>query len=303
MFFLRLAGFVFKDTWRDFSRHKSLFLLAALSLATGLFVSGGGLLAIDTLDRWVAKMNSMAKITVFAAEGADINALQRQLTGDPRFTSIRQVSSQDATKQFLESVKDAGLMLDMIGGEAIPPSLELTLRPDLLDRGRAMDAGEGLRRIKGVGDVVVDHERLESLLKGARAIRGGLAGFGTLLLLVSAFSTATVVRMGVMSRNEEINIMRLVGATESFILAPLLLEGALLGLLGALVAIGGLYAVWLPLSLGKIDVSPFLAELAKMAFFSPTSYCFLAATGMVTGAIGALFGFQASRRAVRRSVG
>jgi len=295
MLLLRLAGFVFRDTWRDFSRHKSLFLLAALSLATGLFVSGGGLLGIDTLDRWVAKMGSMAKITVFAAEGADINALQRQLADDPRFTSIRQVSSQDATKQLLESVKDAGLMLEMIGGDAIPPSLELTLREDLLDRRKALDAGEGLRKIKGVGDVVVDHERLETLLKGARAIRGGLAGFGVLLLLVSAFSTATVVRMGIMSRDEEINIMRLVGATESFILAPLLLEGALLGLLGAAAAIGGLYLLWLPLSLGKIDVSPFIAELAKLAFFSPKSLGILAATGMATGAIGALFGFQASK--------
>jgi cell division transport system permease protein len=166
----------------------------------------------------------------------------------------------------------------------------------LLERQKAIEVGEGLRKLSGVGDVVVDHERMDSLIKGARSIRSALAAFGLILLLVAAFSTGTVVRMSVMSREEEINIMRLVGATEFFILAPLLLEGAVLGLGGAALAAGALWAAWLPLSLGKFDVSPFIIELARLVFFSPQNLAVLGGTGLATGAFGALWGFRGAKR-------
>jgi cell division transport system permease protein len=241
-------------------------------------------------------MASLARITVFAADGANINTVERQLVDDPRFTSVRLVSSEEATKLFIESVKDAGMFLDTLGHDRIPANLELTLRADLMERQKAIDVGVGLRKLPGVGDVVVDHERIDSLLKGARAVRSVLAGFGLVLLLVAAFSTGTVVRMSVMSREEEINIMRLVGATEVFILAPLLLEGAVLGMFGAVFAAGALWAVWLPLSLGKFNVSPFIVELAKLIFFSPKNLAILGGTGLLTGAFGALWGFRGSKR-------
>ncbi|MCL1908607.1 MAG: hypothetical protein FWG12_04480 [Holophagaceae bacterium] len=293
---MRLAFLIVRDIWRDFSRHRSQFLLAVLSLATGLFVAGGGLLGIDTLDRWVGRMEAMARITVFAADGTDINVLEQKLVDDPRFTYIKRVSSEEATRQFIESVKDAGLMLDTLGLDAIPANLELTLRPDLLERNKAIEVGEGLRKLQEAGDVVVDHERMDTLLKGARAVRSVLAGFGIVLLVVAAFSTGTVVRMSIMSRDEEIHIMRLVGATEFFILAPLLLEGAILGLAGATVAAGGLWLLWLPLSMGKFSVSPFIVEMAKLVFFSPKSLGLLAGSGLFTGAFGALWGFRNSKR-------
>jgi cell division transport system permease protein len=104
--------------------------------------------------------------------------------------------------------------------------------------------------------------------------------------------------MNIASREEEINIMRLVGATELYVLIPLLLEGAFLGLLAALAAIGGLWLIWLPLSLGKINFSPFLAEAAKLIFFSYKNIILLSATGLLTGATGALWGARSAQRNV-----
>jgi cell division transport system permease protein len=193
------------------------------------------------------------------------------------------------------------MLLDASGMERIPVNLELTLRPDLLERQKAIEVGEGLRKLSGVGDVVVDHERMDSLIKGARSIRSALAGFGLILLVVAAFSTGTVVRTSVMSREEEINIMRLVGATEFYVLAPLLLEGAILGAIGAALAAGTLWAAWLPLSMGKFDVSPFIVELARLVFFSPKNLAVLGGTGLATGALGALWGFRGARRDKRGS--
>jgi cell division transport system permease protein len=241
-------------------------------------------------------MQSMARITVFAAEGAKIETLEQTLALDPRFASVRRVSSEEATGLFMEYVRDSGLMLDALGSDAIPDNLELTLRDDLLEQKKAMEVGQGLRAIKGVGDVVVDHERLDSFLRGARAARNALAAFGAVLLVVAAFSTGTVVRMGIAAREEEINIMRLVGATEFFILLPLLAEGAALGLTAALVAVGGLWLLLLPLALGKTIVSPFVAEVLKTASFSFNSLIILSLAGMTTGAAGAWWGFHSSAK-------
>jgi len=295
MSLIRLVRLGIKDIWRDFLRHKPSFMLAILALATGLFVAGGGLLGVDTLDRWVGQMESLARITVFTADGANIGNLEQQLKLDPRFTSVRRISSEEATARFMESVRDAGLILDTLGHDAIPDNLELTLRNDLLERRVAIEVGQGLRSVPGVGDVVVDHERLDSLLKGSRAVRGVLAAFGFVLLVVAAFSTGIVVRMSIISREEEINIMRLVGATEFFILVPLLVEGAVLGFFAALIAAAGLWTAWLPISMGMFNVSPFLSELAKLVFFSPKNLALLSVTGLLTGAVGALWGFWNSR--------
>jgi len=291
---IRLVWLVFKDIRRDFSRHKSSFMLAIIALATGLFIAGVGLLGVDTLDRWVKQTEALARITVFAADGANVESLEQRLKSDPRFTSVRLISSAEATKRFIESVKEAGLILDTLGNEAVPDNLELSLNRDLLQQQSAVEIGKDLSRIPGVGDVVVDHERIDSLLKGAHSVRIVLSAFGVVLLIVAAFSTGIVVRMSIAAREEEINIMRLVGATEIYILIPLLAEGAFLGLIAALIAAGGLWLIWLPLSMGKINFSPFVAEAAKLIFFSYKNLIILSATGLLTGAAGAMWGFRNS---------
>ena len=93
--------------------------------------------------------------------------------------------------------------------------------------------------------------------------------------------------------------MRLVGASESFIRTPLLLEGAFLGLVGSLLALLGLFGLWLPLSRGVGGLSPLLVELARLGFFSWGSMLLLAFVGAATGALGALWAFWATRKAQR----
>jgi cell division protein FtsX len=185
-------------------------------------------------------------------------------------------------------------------GEPIPETLELSLRPDLLAAHRAMEVGDSLRSLPGVGDVVVDQERLATLQKTARMLRSALASLGALLLLAAGFSTGNVIRMSVLNREEEITIMRLVGATEGFIRTPLLAEGAALGLFASILAVLALLGLWLPLDRGVGNLPPLLVELARMGFFSIRNMAGLAAIGMATGALGALWGFWNTQRTLRQ---
>ncbi|MBK8791136.1 MAG: hypothetical protein IPO28_13550 [Holophagaceae bacterium] len=233
---LRLLGLLIQDVLRDLLRHRGQYLLAVLTLASGLLLAGGGLLLVESLDRFVGRLEGMAKVVAYAAEGRSLDETAGRLQRDPRFREVRRMSAEENRRRFLSATREAGLLLESAGQDALPESLELTLRQDLASGGKAVEVGESLRGMPGVGDVLVDQERLENLQRMARMLRSALATLGTVLLLAAGFATGNVIRMSILAREEEITIMRLVGASESFIRTPLLLEGAFLGLVGACLA-------------------------------------------------------------------
>ncbi len=296
---LRLVGLLLQDVFRDLYRHRGQYVLAVLTLASGLLLAGGGLLLVESLDRFVGRLEGMAKIVAYAAEGRSLDETASRLMRDPRFREVRRMSADENRKRFQSATREAGLLLASAGQEALPESLELSLRKDLAAGGRAVEVGESLRGLPGVGDVLVDQERMENLQRTARMLRSALATLGAVLLLAAGFATGNVIRMSILAREEEITIMRLVGASEGFIRTPLLLEGAFLGLGGSLMALLGLFGLWLPVSRGVGGLSPMLVELARLGFFSWASMTLLAFVGATTGALGALWAFWSIRRAQR----
>ena len=296
---LRLLGTLVQDSLRDFLRHRGQNLLAMLTLASGLLLAGGGLLVVEALDRWVGRLEGLARITVFASEGGSLDDAEARLRRDPRFSELRRVSPEENARAFREATREAGVLLDSAGPGALPGSLELRLRPDLIQARKAMEVGSSLKGLPGVGDVLVDQERLEGLQRFGRLARSALSSLAVLLLLAAGFATGNVIRMSILAREEEIAIMRLVGATERFILAPLLAQGALLGLLGAALAVAGLWGLWLPASRGVGGLSPLLVNLARQGFFSLSGMALLGFLGAMTGSVGAAWGFWSTQRAQR----
>jgi cell division transport system permease protein len=296
---LRLLGLLLQDVTRDLFRHRGQYLLAVLTLASGLLLAGGGLLLVESLDRFVGQLEGMAKVVAYAAEGKSLDEAEARLRRDPRFREVRRVTAEENRKRFQSATREAGLLLESAGQDALPESLELSLRQDLAAGGKSVEVGESLRSLPGIGDVLADQERLEQLQRMARMLRSALASLGVVLLVAAGFATGNVIRMSILAREEEITIMRLVGASEGYIRTPLVLEGALLGLGGSLLALVGLFGLWLPVSRGFGNLSPLLVELARLGFFSPWSMLALALLGASTGALGALWAFWTTRRAQR----
>lgn len=296
---VRLGAHLLGDVTLDLWRHRGQNLMAILTLASGLLLAGGGLLLVEGLDRWVAKLETQARITLWAAEGYGLEETEAALRRDPRFSDIRRVGAQENTRRFRELSRESGLMLESLGGEALPESLELQLRPDLAQAHRAMEVADSLTHLPGVADVLADQERLEGFQRHARLARSALASLGLLLLMAAGFSTGNVIRMNLTLREDEISIMRLVGATETFIRTPLVMVGACLGLGGSALAVAGLWALWLPVAKGLGGISPFLVGLAKQGFFSPGSLVLLGTFGAATGALGSWWGFWITQRTQR----
>lgn len=290
---LSLASDVAKDLWR----HRGQNAMAVVTLASGLMLAGGGLLLVESLGRWVDQLSRQARVTLWAAPGGTLDQAEAILGRDPRVAGVQRLSAEENTRRFRELSRESGLLLDALGSEPLPESLEVQLRTDLSSGPRAMEAAETFQKLPGVADVLADQERLEQVQRQALLARRGLALLGLVLLLAAGFTTGNVIRMTLTLREDEIAIMRLVGASEGFIRTPLLLEGACLGLAGSLLAVGGLYALWVPAAKGVGGFSPFLVNLARQGFFSPQSLGLLAAVGTTTGALGSAWGFWMTRRA------
>jgi cell division transport system permease protein len=296
---VRLGTHLLGDVTLDLWRHRGQNLMAVLAMASGLLLAGGGLLLVEGLDRWVARLEMQARITLWAEEGHGLEETEAALRRDPRFSDIRRIGSVENTRRFRELSRESGLMLESLGGEPLPESLEVQLRPDLAQANKAMEVAASLSRLPGVADVLADQERLQGFQRHARLARTALAVFGFLLLMAAGFSTGNVIRMNLTLREDEISIMRLVGATEAFIRTPLLLVGASLGLAGSALAVGGLWALWWPLTQGAGGISPFLVSLAKQGFFSYRSLLLLGVFGAGTGALGSWWGFWITQRTQR----
>lgn len=296
---LRLLAVLLRDAAKDLFRHRGQHLLAIITLASGLLLAGGGLLMLESLERAVGRLEGLARITVWSAEGASLDDLDARLRRDPRFNQVTRITSQEATRRLNETTREAGLMLESLGRETMPEFLELTLNANLSKAGRALEVGESLKSLEGVGDVLVDHERLMSMQRAASWMRSAFGTLGLLLLVAAGFSTGNVIRMSILAREEEIAIMRLVGASEGFIRTPLVIEGGLLGILGSGLAILGLLGFWLGIAKGAGAISPLLVELARLGFFSLPSLALLIGVGTCTGMAGAWWGFWSTQRAQR----
>jgi cell division transport system permease protein len=177
--------------------------------------------------------------------------------------------------------------------EAFPASLEINVAPDMPDPELA-DIVSKMKQLPAVDDVETYQAWTERL---ARLVRGGVAASALLAIVVLGAVLAVVgstMRLALQRRRTEVEVLKLVGATDSFVRMPFVVEGSLQGAFGAAGAIA-LLAVLFLLVRGRLDV-----ELAALVGVEPTFLPWQVAAGMV--ALGAVLGAAAALASVRKLV-
>jgi cell division transport system permease protein len=215
---------------------------AAMSIGTiaiAFLTLGGFLLVSINLQALVDQWAAAAEISVYLRD--DIppdarSALLDELSRHGAVEAIEYVSKKDALDRF---TRDFPELADVAvsTGNPFPPSIEIQLRTDVDAASTAEAIAAQIATREGVLDVQYDQQWLERLLIVIRTVRiAGLIVAGV-LVLGAAFTVAAVVRLSLQARSDELEIMRLVGAPYSFIRGPAVAEGALLGAIGAIVAL------------------------------------------------------------------
>jgi cell division transport system permease protein len=255
-------------------------------LVTGLFAAalGGG-------ERLLAAWAGEVRISVYLAPGADLARARAAAAALAPGRAVEAVPAATGLERLRASLGDQAGILEGVGADALPDAVEVAVPGITLEAARQL-AGR-LREVPGAAEVDFGTawlEKLEALL--ARARTAGLA-----LLLLLAAGTAVLVsntlRLAVFARREEIEIMKLVGATDAFVGAPFLIEGLLQGLLGGGLAAGallGLHAALAPRVAAAVGLAAPLGRAAVLPW--------QLLAGLVGG--GALLGLVASGLALAR---
>lgn len=163
-----------------------------------------------------------------------IDTLTQDLTNSPYVAEVRFNSARQASENFQERFPDLREIVENLGSNPFPPSLEVSLHKKALSMETALEFIHSFAGRDGVDDIQYNREWVERMQSFSRLAQAVGFFLGGILVLASFFIISNIVKLNVVARKDEIEILRLTGATNSFIRAPFLLEGILLGILGGI---------------------------------------------------------------------
>jgi cell division transport system permease protein len=271
---------------RGFRDDARLHGIAVTSLAVAFLCLGAALVGLANLEAVTERWSRAGRMTVYLADDStesDVERLRTTLARLPEVAAVTHVSAAQARDTFLREA-DVAAELGALPADAFPASLEITLAPGVA-RARADEIATRLGRARGVESVETYRAffaRLESLLVAVRSAAVVLA----LLVLVCVLAVVgNTIRLAVTGRRDEIEVLKLCGATDGFVRGPFVVEGALQGLLAAATAVGSLFLAFVLLRDRTDDTLAAVAGV-RAVFVHPFVALGLVLGGALTGAIG-----------------
>jgi cell division transport system permease protein len=262
-----------------FRRAPLLSALSVTTIAFSLFVVGlFGLVAVN-LQRALREVAERVEIVAYLLPGTPIETVTlgvQDIAAFPEVQSATYVTEAQALARARGELVEFRDVLRELERNPLPASIEIKLKPTVRDAEHVNDVADRLRGFGFVDDVRFGRdwvEKLDRLRRIAAAV--GLV-VGTAFAIVAIIIIGTTIRMAVLQRGREIAIMRLVGATDGFIRRPFLIQGAIKGMLGGLVAVGLSFAAY-----GLIN-----RWLIQASFFSAKQALAIVGFGTLIGLIG-----------------
>jgi cell division transport system permease protein len=264
-----------------FRRAPLLSALSVTTIAFSLFVLGlFGLVAVN-LRLALRGVAERVEIVAYVLPGTPIETVtlaEQDIEAFPEVLSADYVSEDSALVRARRELVEFRDLLREMERNPLPASIEVKLKPGYQDAAHVNAVADRLRGFGFVDDVRYGRDWVEKLdrLRGLAAAVGVVVGAA--FAIVAVIIIGTTIRMAVLQRSREIAIMRLVGATDGFIRRPFLLQGALKGLLGGLVAVGLSYAAYALIN----------RFLIASSFFSALQAVGVVVFGTVIGLMGSL---------------
>jgi cell division transport system permease protein len=271
---------------RGLRREWRLHVLSVFSLSVAFVCLAAALLVVTNLQAVEKRWAHAGRASIYLkdeATSADVQQLKDALAKVQGITTVRYVSSGQARENFTTSDDPNGVLAGL-PAEAFPASIEIDVASDVTDDGLT-DIVAKLRKLPAVDDVETYQSWTERL---GRLVRGGVAASAVLAVVGST------MRFALQRRRAEVEVLRLVGATDRFVKAPFVIEGSLQGALGAFGALLLLGALFLIVH-SRLD-----GELGLLLGVEPSFLPWPVAAGMV--ALGAMLGAAAASLGLRKLV-
>ena len=288
--------FALSSAWQSFWRNAAVSLAAVGTIALILGMAGVNLLVGHTLAGILDQYKSrVSVISISIADGTPVSTVydfEDQLRTDPRVTEVRLITKDEALAKFAADPQNADIARQ-IEGNPLAAKLEVHVAR-LADVSAINDIASRWRGADRNDPTDYQGEFITRMLRLSQWVNlAGLVILG-ILLVVSVFIVMNTIRTAVYHRRQEIEVMKLVGATEWFVRGPFVIEGILTGLLAAGISLGLLLLAY----------RPFVDKFHSDLFFIPLGYDPLFVTELARDVLlaGAVLGALGSYIGVRRFV-
>ncbi len=235
---------VIGSLWRE----KWINLLTILSISIGLSLLTSFIMLTLNMDSVIQRWAKNFGLVVYLDEDIskeDENALRDRFMNDNDIIEVKYISKEQALRVLRETLGENALVLEGLHENPLPASFELGLKRNLLEPEIVRGKAAQIEQIPGVQEVQYGEKWLSSLYTISKTMKLGAFIVGSAIFIAITFITYSTIKIFFYRRKDEIETLKLLGATRTFIRLPFLLEGLIIGLLGGIfssVAIFGIYS-------------------------------------------------------------
>ncbi len=273
---------VFSEAVRSMGANLSTSIAATMTVLIGMFILGLAIALGTWVVSWSDHVKAQLEVKAFfneAVTSKQVNAVGAYLAKDDRIKDYQFVSKNEALRRMRKKYPELTANLPT---NPLPASYEIT--PRVADDVKVIASDLRAQKFAGLAQVKDGQQTSKRILQVGKWIWVVFLAMVIVLLIASVILIANTIRLSIFSRRREIEVMKLVGATNWFVRGPFMLEGLLCGLAGSLAAVLLLLLgkeIALPAILGHIDTSSDVKALS----FSLTALC-LMGVGLAVGALG-----------------
>jgi len=281
---IAFVAFSLKRAWQGFWRNSLMSLAATASMVLMLTLLSSVVILRDGLEHTLKYVESEVQVVAYLKDSAttqDVAQLTSALKAMPQVASVNYVSKDQALANFKARQPEVANLVDTLPSNPLPASLEISLSNanDYIDVATYLRSQGTVNNVQDIAKTVSQMNSVINVLQTGGIVILVIVGLTVLFIIVNT------IRLAVVARSEEIEIMRLVGASDAFIRWPFVFEGALVGFLGSAITIGLLMLVQAPLANLMSDFFNVLPVQAS-AMVGQNVALLVLATGVGIGVVG-----------------
>jgi cell division transport system permease protein len=230
-------AFYLREAWRSFKQHRGLSYTALFSLTAALTLSAVLVVLAYNADVAMRMLGDRRELVVYLRDDVsdqDRQALMDRLT--QHYGHVTYVSKDQAWQEFSDQVGDPEL-LEAVEGNPLPASLRVRLRPELLNHNAMEETARQVTGFPEVEDVRYGGEWVRRLDDLGTGLQRGAVAVGIVVALAVLFILYNTIRLTVLARRTQVEIMSRLGASDAFVAAPFVIEATLIALLASALAL------------------------------------------------------------------
>ena len=287
--------YLLKEGLRNLWRNRIMSLTSIGVLTTCLLIVGAAFLLTVNVNSMVQYVEGQSEMCVYMVDGLsdeELSAAENEISAAPNVTEVTFVSAEEGLANTKRQLGDESYLLDGYEGETNPIPDSFVVKID--DISKTRDTQAALKEISGVDVVNASGEVADTLTY----IQDTVGTMGTIIIIalavISLVIIANTIRATIFTRRKEINIMKFVGARNSFIRIPFVIEGFALGLIAALIAFLAIWAGYSYLigaftdGMSSYWLQSAFDSVVPFTAIAPWLALFFAGTGTVLGVLGSL---------------